>query len=316
MCIKILMGLGVIYMWYIFWAEDLWYEDKHIWNIIPSAPQDAISQTTKPKQSTLSQHIIDVIKDALRSDHNIAHPSADITYNAQYYQELCHQNLHICQMMYYNGNATWQQKTRWFAMISYNIHRIDQHLNSQVKLSDVISHITINAENMGRRWAAGKSVVEFNMGKIKSNREFMVVISHEFNHVVDLGVLEGILSKLDTNYTEFGKPQFTIDDPSIDFYKLSRNNEKTLKPWIGYKDFVSGYSLTDPFEDFSETANLYLYYHDTFYKMIWSSEILSKKYAYMQQLYKSKLISKGPQIVKIQADNTWRPWDTTKVSIE
>lgn len=278
-------------------------------------PTQTYKKLTKPSLSgeLSDRHITDIIIDALKSDTQ--HPSADIEYNQKYYQLLCKKHQHICQMIHYTGNPSWQQKIRYLAMIVYSIQHIDRYLTSELKLQDIISHITINVDNMGRRGLAGKTVVEFNMGKIKSNKEFLGVISHEFNHIVDLGVLEWTLSRLDYNYTEFGKAHFMVDDPSIDFYKLSRDNEKTLKSGVWYEDFVSGYGLTDPFEDFSETANLYLYHNTMFRQMIVSNPVLSQKFAYMENLYNTQIISKGTITSDLQNDISRRPWDTTKVWI-
>lgn len=255
--------------------------------------------------------IKNIVKDALHSDSG--HQSADIEYSQQSYQTLCIKHRAICEIIHYIGAPSWQQKMRYLAMIAYSLHRIDMYLTSEYKLQNIISRITINVDSIGRRGVASKTIVEFNMGKIKSNKEFLWVISHEFNHIVDLGILEWTLSKLDYNYTEFGKAHFAIDDPSIDFYKLSRENENTLKPGIWYEDFVSGYSLTDPFEDFAETANLYLYHHDNFRTMSTSSMILAKKFAYMDRLYNTQIISKGVNINDLNNNTSRRPWDTTKV---
>jgi len=46
---------------------------------------------------------------------------------------------------------------------------------------------------------------------------------------MDLGALQG-KSKIKSNlYTEFGKKNFAIDDPSLEYYKYSRQSETIRK---------------------------------------------------------------------------------------
>lgn len=56
--------------------------------------------------------------------------------------------------------------------------------------------------------------------------EFWGVLTHEFGHIVDLGVLQGVSNYKNTEYTEFGKVKFERDDPSLEYYAYSRVNEK------------------------------------------------------------------------------------------
>jgi hypothetical protein len=42
-----------------------------------------------------------------------------------------------------------------------------------------------------------------NAGSIKSNKEFLNVLTHELGHIIDLGVLKGQSYKKDKRYTEF-----------------------------------------------------------------------------------------------------------------
>lgn len=83
-------------------------------------------------------------------------------------------------------------------------------------------------------------------------------MTHEFGHIVDLGVLNGISKIQNGNYTEFGKVKFAIDDPSLEYYKYSRTSESIRNQSAKKKDFCSGYGMTNPFEDFAECHNLYL----------------------------------------------------------
>lgn len=309
--IKLIWWLLIIYLWYIFVADRIGYEDEH------NHGDTIRNELKKPwwvqkKISSDLDIVIKIIKDALQSDQ--WHHTSDTLYSVQHYQALCKKYQDICTLIHFQWDPTFTQQTRYLAMLVYTIYRMDWYLNTETKLVDVLSRITIDVSNMGRRWTAGTYSIVFNMGKIKSHKEFLWVIAHELNHTVDLAVLEGTLSQIDHDYTEFGEAHFSIDDPSIDFYKISRNSEKILKAWAWFRDFVSGYGLTTPFEDFAEAGNLYLYHYELFYKMSKSNPILARKFAYMQKLYNNKTISKGKKYTDSQSDPDRRPRDTTKLS--
>ena len=95
----------------------------------------------------------------------------------------------------------------------------------------------------------------------------------------------GTSSVLDIRYTEFNQPAFAVDDPSLDFYKLSRQDERTRRPESSYRDFVSGYGLTDPFEDWAETLNMYLRHYDILKLLARDSSILTQKMEILTQLF-------------------------------
>jgi hypothetical protein len=46
-------------------------------------------------------------------------------------------------------------------------------------------------------------------------------------------------NKKDKNFTEFEKSKFAIDDPSLEFYKISWNGEKVRKSKSKPEDFCS-----------------------------------------------------------------------------
>jgi len=67
-------------------------------------------------------------------------------------------------------------------------------------------------------------------------------------------------------------------DISDYFYEISRVNTTTLKPAMEQKDFVSGYSMTNKYEDFAESFTYYILHNNDFYEKSLSSEILKRKY--------------------------------------
>ena len=139
--------------------------------------------------------------------------------------------------------------------------------------------------------------------------QFFEVLTHELGHIVDLGVLVGDSFLKSSNFTEFGHKSFSIDDPSLKFYKLSWLSEKVKKPDAFIEDFVSGYWMTDPFEDFAESFNTYLNHNFIFRQMATESNILRQKYNFIAKLFKWNYINSGKWF---HYTSWYRSWDSTK----
>ena len=77
------------------------------------------------------------------------------------------------------------------------------------------------------------------------------------------------------------------------------------------KDFVSWYSLTDIFEDFAESFNMFVNHNWVFKKMTKESNLLKKKYNFFTMLLKWKYLQKD---TTFDYKNWFRPWDSTRMS--
>ena len=106
---------------------------------------------------------------------------------------------------------------------------------------------------------------------IASDTEAMKVFVHELGHVVDIlhlhqksGVLGGTASDA--------------------FYATSWLDYKTKRPEAKITDFVSGYALSNKYEDFAETFAFYVFHNDEFLARTRSSDILRQKYAFMHDV--------------------------------
>ncbi|MDR2190630.1 MAG: hypothetical protein LBP53_05620 [Candidatus Peribacteria bacterium] len=78
-----------------------------------------------------------------------------------------------------------------------------------------------------------------NIGGLKYPDEFFQVLTHEAGHIVDLGSLQGKSSSKSNVFTEFGKKVFAIDDPSLEYYRYSRQSETIRKSGVNKSDFCS-----------------------------------------------------------------------------
>lgn len=97
--------------------------------------------------------------------------------------------------------------------------------------------------------------------------EFISVSIHEFGHFLDLYILEK-------------KVSFDISDY---FYVISWDNTTTIKAWLEQKDFVSGYSMTNKYEDFSESFTYYVLHNSDFLEKTQYSDVLKQKYDYFSK---------------------------------
>jgi hypothetical protein len=178
-------------------------------------------------------------------------------------------------------------------------------------LLDEIYYIKIQRSSIWRRWYAGHHSIVMNVKDNLTYEQFLEVLTHEFWHIIDLWLLTGKSYQKDMNFTEFWKKAFSIDDLSLQFYKICWLSEKIKKSWVYAKDFVSWYSLTDIFEDFAESFNMFVNHNWVFKKMTKESNLLKKKYNFFTMLLKWKYLQKD---TTFDYKNWFRPWDSTRMS--
>lgn len=102
--------------------------------------------------------------------------------------------------------------------------------------------------------------------------EFLAVGIHEFAHYVDLYFLK----------------KSVLRDVSDYFYSLSWDSTKVMKSWSAQKDFVSGYAMTNKYEDFAESFTYYILHNSDFLQKTEKSETLKRKYDFFtKNLFKN-----------------------------
>ena len=224
-------------------------------------------------------------------------------------------SVNICDKIGFIGNYSLYEKYNYTKAITTLVNFIDTHWVQKTPIKEVINKIDIKKETGNRRWFATRDTIIINLWSVKSKKEFGELLTHEMGHIADLGYLQGSSKKKDKNYTEFGKSVFAINDLSLTFYKLSRQNETIRKATAKKKDFCSGYGMSDPFEDFSECFNLYLNHNILFREIAKNNSILKKKYNFIAALVGGKYIaSQSKELNLVKTSSTRRPRDTTKIS--
>ena len=234
-------------------------------------------------------------------------------WSSSIFSKLCKEYNDTCKKVNWWGNFSDEDKAIKFAYVVYLLQTLDKNIKRWTDTpSKTLIAMLINESKWTRRWSANRNSMTINVWWMKYDNEFFQVISHEFGHIVDLWVLQWISSTKSQNFTEFEKAVFSIDDPSLEYYKYSRSSEKIRKNWMTKENFCSSYWMSDPFEDFAECHNLYLNHHDYFHHIALTDDIVKNKYNFMSNLYGWKYINDSEAKYEDWA-NSYRARDTTKL---
>lgn len=260
-----------------------------------------------------SQELInleEMLGDLLSPDPSNTHNVSNTDYQAKY-DSLCQTHTWSCAITVLDGTYTPQQQFAYQLMVTYIVNKLSEYGYNTL---NTLRSITVNNYTRTRRWYANARIIVLNTRQIANNKEFLQVLVHEMWHVVDLGVVRGTSPQINPDYTEFGKAKFAVDDQSLAFYAISWANENTLRSRMTSEDFVSGYGMSNPFEDFAECHNMYLYHRDVFAYMASSSRVLQQKYDYFDRMYQTQKLSANFNPTDLTTlDVGFRPWDTTRM---
>ncbi len=324
--LKVIIWIFIIIFWFSYSTEKVGRQDIYIkYNIInekisnsPKKSSKKLPKKNETKNDTKTQkekeNIKKILKEIFLEAISKRHYSADIKRDKNLFKRICKNYNQICSFTYFHKNQNIKSKIKYQSIIIYTIKEIDKILTTQKKLKSNIKHIIIDNKWKDRRWYAGHYTITLKTSKIKNYKEFYEVLTHELWHIIDLWLLEGYWNTKDKDFTEFGETRFFENDPSINFYKISRKNEQTRLKDSSFKDFVSGYALSNPFEDFAESINFYLNHYLVFQQMAKTNYSLKKKFEIMKNLFWRKYLSKWNKknLKKTIEKAKRRPWDTTK----
>lgn len=176
---------------------------------------------------------------------------------------------------------------------------------------DTVSHLqnlTLSFSTDGRRGLGGGSTIILHCSNV-TDEELVGVLVHEMGHIQDTGVEQGNFYSGASEFKDGSNPVYN-DDPSLDFYRLSFLDEKTLRPNATMLDFVSGYAMSDPYEDFAETYNYYLLHGNEFRQLAAKNDILQKKYDFLKtRVFNGKEFFNGDDSRTVNFSN--RDYDAT-----
>jgi len=247
-----------------------------------SKPQEIDKKIVKKIEISPLQkkrYLLSILQQALWNKHYSS-------LNKDAYKKICDYYPWWCKIIDISDEFNYQQKVYYLALSIY----LFDFINHFVDLKDNLYYVKIQPEKIGRRWYAGHHSIILNVKKNMTYEQFFEVLTHETGHVVDLWVLVWNWIFKSHRFTEYWKVNFYKNDPSLKFYSLCWKSEKVKKPDIYISDFVSGYGMTDPFEDFAESFNMYLNHNYVFRQMATESNILREKYNFLAKLFKWKFI--------------------------
>lgn len=170
-----------------------------------------------------------------------------------------------------------------------------------------LKNVVLDYDPKAHRGLGGKSLII--MRAVDMNiEEFMGVLIHEIGHTVDLGSMSERSQRSKSEFMDGNKPVYRTD-PSLLFYRISWVDDKTKKKTAHNQDFVSGYAMSDPFEDFAESYVYYILHNKEFLSLTKTSEALRKKYDFIKDtVFDGKVFDTGNE----KDVNLWnRPWDIT-----
>ena len=175
-----------------------------------------------------------------------------------------------------------------------------------------LKNIVLDYDPDAHRGLGGKSIVILRAVNMDTD-EFYGVLVHEIGHNVDLGYLTETNKKKVSEFKDGKRPVYE-GDPSLGFYRISWDDDKNRKITASNLDFVSGYGLTDPFEDFAECYVYYVLHNKEFQSKTQTSEMLLQKYNYMKNVvFQGWEYDTGTYITD---GLKRRPWDITVLSYD
>jgi hypothetical protein len=146
---------------------------------------------------------------------------------------------------------------------------------------NVLKNLVIKNQKHASRGMANSKKIILHTESIETDDEMVSVLIHELGHVTDLGGLKSINGGASA-FVDRTKTFFN-DDLSVDFYSLSWKDSDTLKMDIVHTDFVSGYAMSNCFEDFAESFLFYRMHGEKFRYLGESSDVLSAKYDFFKE---------------------------------
>lgn len=276
-------------------------QDKHISKEIQKT--QTIKEKTEPVISEKEKYefLLNILKQALSKFHwsSIQKDSFD---------KLCTYYKNYCDIIDISSiDFSYQERTYYAWITVYLLNFIDNIFDN---VEENIYYIKIQKNKNWRRWYAWHHSIIINIKDGMDYNNFLEVLTHELWHVIDLWFIEWKSHKKSSIFKEFGRENFAEDDDSINFYNLSFLSEKVKKPWIYAKDFVSWYALTNIFEDFAESFNMYVNHNYVFRKMAKESNILQQKYDIIDNMLGGKYLKTDKDF---DYKYGYRPWDTTNM---
>lgn len=122
--------------------------------------------------------------------------------------------------------------------------------------SKKLKQLTLYFTDDGHRGLGGEDTIILRCQNV-TDQELVAVFIHEIGHLAD----------------------------SSSFHSISWIGDETLKNDSSEQDFVSGYAMTDAYEDFAESYLYYVLHGDQFRELARYNDVLKQKYDFLEQFF-------------------------------
>lgn len=183
------------------------------------------------------------------------------------------ENINVSLKSAYNINYTYFPSNFKNSIKEYT-NALNIFLSSK-EIQNKIDNLSIEfyEEKNDVRWKMKDQTLKLFWVKNMEVDECSAVWIHEFAHFIDLYYLE----------------KKVFSDLSDYFYNISWESTKVLKSWQNQSDFVSGYAMTNKYEDFAETFTYFILHNTSFLEKTKDSDILKNKYDFFTKyLFREK----------------------------
>lgn len=310
MLIKFIGAVAIFYLWFSVFSLPAWEKLDLL------TPQYASSEVSLWLDGASTEELpFDVHEASISTVISYMEKKVDVDEDTNYeekYDALCSAYEQFCSVIDFQGRFDAEEKYTYFVGALFTLIKLDRTLQYWYPLEDIIATIQVTNENGNRRGYANWDSIVINLWSVDSYSEYLELLWHEIGHIIDLWVVNGTSKKKHGSFTEFWKKKFAVDDPSLDYYKLSWKSETVRSSSSKKEDFCSWYGMSDPFEDFAECHNLYLNHNDLFRYLAKKNSILKQKFIFISNLYDGKyLFTTKKDLTKVKNNVGRRPWDTT-----
>jgi hypothetical protein len=171
---------------------------------------------------------------------------------------------------------------------------------------DHLRNFYVQYNNPKNRGLGGKTTIIL-AGNV-SDEEFAGLLIHECGHVIHSNMPGSPLAGKST-FVDGADPFYT-DSPMVEFFAISWTEADLLKRDAKKTDFVSGYAMSDAFEDFAETFAMYILHRDAFEVRAKTNTAMAAKLEWMKTNLPMNENSLGT------SRYVWEktvPWDVTKL---
>lgn len=191
-------------------------------------------------------------------------------------------------------------KPEEYQLDAFNYQKIIQKFFTPDFILDKVTFLQVAfyKDRFDVRWKFEKNIIKLFSVVDLWYSEMLSVFVHEFWHYVDLYYL---------------LKQVGGDDTSKYFYSVSWENPKILKEGMKKDDFVSGYAMTNQYEDFAESFTYYVFQNDEFKNKSLNSPILFNKYTFFSEYIFQNNEFKNTNFSLDRVRDYY--WDVTKIHI-